>query len=392
MYATEGSSIDSGEAGFDRKTLQSSTAVAGGAVFFGSRDGHVYAVNARDGTLLWRFDHQVSWVVTSPAVAGGLVYAGSSDGKFVHALAAESGKEVWRTDVGNRVFASPTVAGETVYVGTHGGTFVALDRFTGEGRWRYGLGAGINSSPVVADGVVYFGSDDGNLYALRAASGEAPIAAVFWDEESVKRSLIPEHEKVRDHLAGRGFRVLDAAALAPFLEERIDDGVPSVIVFATDALPVSVAAEDLEASLFRRYLEAGGKFVWIGAQPFLVKRDPETGAFAGLDREAARLLTGVDHGRMNFDAYGARPTEEGRSWGLVDGWLGWPGVDPSEVTAVLAYDDSGGAAAWVKSYGGVEGTGFVMFGPGREGGLDRAALEQIRAVAEYGILRDTTTR
>jgi hypothetical protein len=41
--------------------------------------------------------------------------------------------------------------------------------------------------------------------------------------------------------------------------------------------------------------------------------------------------------------------------------LAW-GIAPSGVTEVLAEDEWGLAAAWVKSYGGPAGTGFVRLG------------------------------
>jgi outer membrane protein assembly factor BamB len=57
--------------------IQSSPVVVGGAVYLGSMDGNVYAVDAATGTELWRFSTS-DRVVSSPAIADGTVYGGSA--------------------------------------------------------------------------------------------------------------------------------------------------------------------------------------------------------------------------------------------------------------------------------------------------------------------------
>jgi outer membrane protein assembly factor BamB len=59
----------------------SSPAVAGGVVYVGSEDGHLYAIDRTTGALLW--DYVTGGEITSsPAVANGLLYIGSMDGKL----------------------------------------------------------------------------------------------------------------------------------------------------------------------------------------------------------------------------------------------------------------------------------------------------------------------
>jgi outer membrane protein assembly factor BamB len=64
--------------------VYSSPAVAGGVVYVGSYDGHVYALDAKTGERLWRYQTGDE-VVSSPAVAGGVVYVGSWD-DYLYAL------------------------------------------------------------------------------------------------------------------------------------------------------------------------------------------------------------------------------------------------------------------------------------------------------------------
>ncbi len=356
-YDTEGRSHVSAEFGFDRRTIQSSPSVADGRVFFGSRDGHVYAVESQTGSLAWRFDQEVSWCVTSPAVDGGVVYAGSSDGNFAQALDAQSGEELWRASTEFRVFASPALSGETVVVADHAGVLFALDRRTGAERWRFRAGRAIQSSPVVANGTVYVGSDDGFVYAIGGTDGPSLHRAVFWDA-SVP-ALYPGHEALRDHLASAGYEVLDANGLAEFMAARESDREPSVVVFAIDQVPETVGATAADTVLFRRYLDGGGRIVWLGYPPFALVRDPDTGAFVAVDMDRTGEVLDVDHSFATGDEYAAWATDTGMAWGLPDTWLDGFGVDPAHVTTVLASDERGRATAWVRQYSDVPGGGFV---------------------------------
>ncbi len=379
-----GAGLDSEEFGFDRTSIQSSPAIAGGTVAVGARDGHLYLVDAETGEERWRFDHEVSWVVSSPASAGGFVYAGSSDGRFFHAVHLASGEEEWRFATAGNVFSSGAVAGEAVYFGCWDGFLYALDRGSGEELWRFRTGGQVHSSPAIAGGMVYFGSDDGSLYALegstvRRAVGEQLERAVFWREHEGFR-WFNGGERVRDYLREEGYAVLDGPSLAAFMEERIADRRRSVVVFAIDRVPEEIGATPSANTLFNRYLRAGGKIVWVGLPPYALEIEPESGRVTALNLERSGEALGVPHARVGYDDLGTRPTDVGRRWGLKDWWVGTGGIDPRGVSAVLATDEEGRAVSWVKSFGGGEGTGFVRIWGGREIPFDLAGL---KAVAEY---------
>jgi outer membrane protein assembly factor BamB len=68
----------------------SSPLVVGDAIYVGSTDGNLYAVNRADGTLRWKFATRGA-VNSSPAFANGVVFAGSVDGRF-YAVDAATGK------------------------------------------------------------------------------------------------------------------------------------------------------------------------------------------------------------------------------------------------------------------------------------------------------------
>jgi len=342
-FETEGTKLDSAKFGYDRRSIQSSPAVANGIVYFGARDGWVYAVGADDGKLRWTYDHHISWIITSPAVADGVVYDASSDAAFVQALNAADGTERWRTKTGAPLWSSPAICGGVLYIGDHNGFLRALDRTTGQELWFFRSASDILSSPVVSNDLVIFASSDGSIYALHVGRDVAVRRAYFPSEG--------EEQLVDKMLTNRKYEKLDAAETAAFLRER----TPSVIVFNSDP-PAEIIP------LLRPYLDAGGKVVWTGIPPSLWPPDAKNGKRTGLDQvdyEAPGRMFGVDHARAMFDKRGVRATPVGQRWGLTGYWRGAWGVAPSAVTEVLGLDEWGLAAAWVKSYGGAPGTGLV---------------------------------
>jgi outer membrane protein assembly factor BamB len=366
-YDTEGTTLRSGNFGFDRRSIQSSPAVADGVVYVGARDGFLYAIGAADGALRWRVDHKVSWIITSPAVSGKTIYAGSSDGHFVQALDS-LGAERWRIPSEVPVWSSPAVAGALVYFGDGAGRVHAVDRATGTEKWMFRTGSSVFSSPVVAGNLVVVGSTDGGVYALRAGDGPAVQRAVFFDSTYLPASTVRQPDVTARALVNRGYKQLDAAALSAFLAARIADRAPSVVVFAIDAAPDSVVGKPLGTSLLRRYLDAGGKVVWTGKPPLLFPMDRATGKYPPMSQmnwAAPNELLGVDHQASIFDARGVRATPEGQRQGLPPRWHDAWSVAPASVTTVLGIDEWGLAAAWIKSYGGPRGSGFVRV-PGED--------------------------
>jgi outer membrane protein assembly factor BamB len=164
--------------------VRSSPAVADGIVFVGSRDNHMYALDAATGDKQWTFEIS-NWVTSSPAVADGTVFLGSDD-NTVYALDAATGDKQWTFEISNWVTSWPAVVDDTVYVGSDDNTVYALDAATGDEQWAFETGIWITSSPAVADSTVFVGSDDNTVYALDAATGDEQWA--FETDHSVRSS------------------------------------------------------------------------------------------------------------------------------------------------------------------------------------------------------------
>jgi hypothetical protein len=82
--------------------------------------------------------------------------------------------------------------------------------------------------------------------------------------------------------------------------------------------------------------------------------------------------------------YAASATPEGKKWGLNGWWVGLGWVSPEQITSVLARDENGNAAAWVKNYGRPDGTGLVQLFMPRGTVVDK---HRLRDIAEYGLWR-----
>ena len=196
-----------------RGPVPSTPALANGTLYVTSYDGKLYALNADTGTTRWKFatggerrfeakgihGQQPSSqtmpdiydvYLSSPVVVNGVVYFGSGDG-HVYAIDAASGELRWKFETGDVVHASPAYADGVIYVGSWDGKFYAIEAVTGAQRWSFQAGVdlsihnqqGFQSSAAVVDGVVYVGCRDAHLYALDAKTGDKRwefLAGLSW--------------------------------------------------------------------------------------------------------------------------------------------------------------------------------------------------------------------
>jgi outer membrane protein assembly factor BamB len=386
-FASRGTALNSADFGYDRRSIQSSPVIRDSIVYIGSRDGHLYAIDRETGREVWKYAHdETSWVIATPATRDSLVIDGSSDAHFVHALRVADGSEVWRQKTYHSVWGSPLIAGDVVvvpegaYDGLGHGLLRSFDLATGTERSRIVLGGPVLSTPAIAGDLVVVGSDDGAVYGIGLGTGSVR-RAVYWDSATVQFGLGRTASRVRDHFRGRGYELVSSSQLRTWMEGRLTDSTPSVVVFAIDHAPREVAATSADSTLFRRYLNAGGKIVWTGLPPHMWLAD-SSGKFTltTFGKGGTQGLLGVPIQVEPWDRYGATPTALGRQWGLSGWWLtAWSSPDVGDAT-VLAMDERGYAAVWARRYGGPPGSGFIQAG---RPVWDDASLLQLAILAEY---------
>jgi quinohemoprotein ethanol dehydrogenase len=140
------------------RVLEATPVQIDGVLYASGVAGRTYAFDAASGKQLWRFEPPVDMQVNRSvccdmanrgvAVAGGKVFVSALDG-WIYALDARNGKIVWKTDAvmdRNRGYSStgaPEVAGDVVVIGNAGaeydvrGYVSAFDLGTGQLKWRF---------------------------------------------------------------------------------------------------------------------------------------------------------------------------------------------------------------------------------------------------------------
>ncbi|NCY26398.1 MAG: pyrrolo-quinoline quinone, partial [Alphaproteobacteria bacterium] len=186
-------------------TLIPPPVVAGGRVFAMDAEGAVSAHDAADiGKVLWRSagvsqEDEDDTLGGGVAFDAGVVYAVSGRGLVV-ALDAETGKEKWRSMVGQPLRSAPKVGNGKLYVVTLDNQMLALNVSDGEVQWaQRGIAeaAGIMNavSPAVAGNLVVAPYSSGQVYVLDAASGKE-----LWSD-SLSHG---RHTKASSQLSGIG--------------------------------------------------------------------------------------------------------------------------------------------------------------------------------------------
>jgi outer membrane protein assembly factor BamB len=147
--------------------VNATPAVRDGLVYAATSDSsRFFALEARTGRLRFNFDAR-AFVFSSPALAGEFAYFGSHNG-HIYAVNAKTGRLAWqwqteasRADTSNLLLPDGRLNREafTPVFGDFQDMYVDFHRFVSIGA--------IFGSPTVDRGVLYVGSTDGTLYALR---------------------------------------------------------------------------------------------------------------------------------------------------------------------------------------------------------------------------------
>ena len=180
-----------------------SPVLAEGKVFIGDESGAIYAIETNTGNLVWKRQLEALWIHSSPAYKLGIIYVGTEtsdtgDGKtgkgsFLYALDAKDGRVLWRFesdwrgyDMANFIHGTPAILEDTVYFGVENGWFYALNKDSGKVIWKKiitkgtrtaareaaGTGlVGVSTAPALGYGKIFVGTWEGNFVALDQKDG-----------------------------------------------------------------------------------------------------------------------------------------------------------------------------------------------------------------------------
>jgi quinohemoprotein ethanol dehydrogenase len=142
----------------DMVSLEATPLEVAGTIYFTGTRAVAFAVDARSGKLLWRYDPEVARVASEhmrmdygasrgAAYADGRVFIATGDGRLI-ALDAHTGKPLWTqqtipVDSAGTITGAPRVFGDKVIIGQGGaeygfrGYVTAYDTRTGRQAWRF---------------------------------------------------------------------------------------------------------------------------------------------------------------------------------------------------------------------------------------------------------------
>jgi len=153
---------------------QNTQIIAAHGLLYVSTARGLYALNAGDGSVAWRYDTTMP-LGNSPTVDGNVIYVAGYDRKL-HALNALNGTPLWEFAGAKAGYdTNPLVVDGKIFIGNRDGTMYAIgaDGTPQQGQliWAYDTGAPILISAAYKDGTIFFAANNNYAYALNTTDG-----------------------------------------------------------------------------------------------------------------------------------------------------------------------------------------------------------------------------
>ncbi len=129
-------------------------------------------------------------VTSSPIIENGVVYVGSFDHDF-YAVNAKTGEEIWRFETSKPIFSSPFVNEDSVVFVSYDGYLYCLNKKTGKLKWKYlinNLKPYVNIMPFVTD-MQNFAATTMAFWRTPQSLGGAGHKIQYFTPESIRRYI-----------------------------------------------------------------------------------------------------------------------------------------------------------------------------------------------------------
>ncbi len=134
---------------------------------------YLAVLNARDGSVLWRFPQAPQVSIEAQGIGSGLVYVRSWNDESLYALNIGDGSVKWQVHLG--LAASYVLTDDTLYVSTSKGTIYALNPRDGTIQWQVQAGQPKTDFDtrvaLVRQGLLYVTRSNDGIYALHTRDG-----------------------------------------------------------------------------------------------------------------------------------------------------------------------------------------------------------------------------
>jgi outer membrane protein assembly factor BamB len=158
--------------------VTASPSIDNGEVYFGSAGKTLYAVSETEGTVKWTFTTTAA-VDDTPALTNQLtpnhgweVLVGDAQGHLYY-VDASDGTELFVTSFPGSVTGVAAVKGVAV-AELSSGLITSVRSYVDLDVWKYRTQSTLSTVPVVDDGTIYVGAADGHLYAF-TSYGQPPV-------------------------------------------------------------------------------------------------------------------------------------------------------------------------------------------------------------------------
>jgi hypothetical protein len=155
--------------------------------------------------------------------------------------------------------------------------------------------------------------------------------------------------RIKNHLVNHAYKWIGPDTLAQVMQ----DAPNTVIVFASNYVPAQLTA-NADQSVLRRFLDAGGRVVFLGLNPLVYRYDARSKQPMGFDVPKADSVLGLRFGPNDTRGMGGQftsfATEQGALLNLPPFWVNTAFLKAADVQTVLGKNENGDVSAYVKAY------------------------------------------
>jgi outer membrane protein assembly factor BamB len=182
--------------------IVSAATMAGQAVFFGSIDGYLYALDLNSGKLKWKYK-ATDEIQSSPSVSKNVVYFGDQMGVF-HAVNAKSGKKKWTFETDAEIISSANFFKDRVIFGSYDQFLYCLSAKDGSLIWKFETEQYVHATPALYKRDVMISGCDGFFRVIDVDTGKEKHNVYLGSQAAASAAILDD----RAYLGTFGNQVL----------------------------------------------------------------------------------------------------------------------------------------------------------------------------------------